>query len=66
MTRIPAVRREATALRMQGRYYAGSSIRNLAEHYRLSFGTVRTLLLEVETELRPRGGRRGVRPRRKA
>lgn len=65
MTRIPADKRQAVALDMQADYDLGSSIRNLATRHRLSYGTVRTLLREVKTELRPRGGRRGVRPRRK-
>lgn len=64
MTRVPAERRQAVGLDMQRDYYAGSSLRNLADRHRMSFGTVRTLLLGVKTTMRPRGGRRGVRPRK--
>lgn len=64
MTRIPADRRQAVALDMQRDYYAGSSIRNLATRHGFAFGTVRTLLLDVKTKLRPRGGRKGRRPQK--
>lgn len=66
MTRVPAERRQKVALDMQARYNAGSSIRNLVAHYGLAFGTVRTLLLEVDTPMRPRGGRKGRRPQKAA
>jgi transposase len=48
---------------MQRDYYAGSSIRNLAARHRLSYGTVHALLLDVETQLRPRGGARRRPPK---
>lgn len=64
MTRVPADRRQAVALDMQRDYYAGSSIRNLAARHEMAFGTIRTLLLEVDTAMRPRGGRKGQRPRK--
>lgn len=64
MTRVPAARRQAVALDMQRDYYAGSSIRNLAARHGMAFGTVRTLLLEVDTTMRPRGGRKGRRPQK--
>lgn len=66
MTRVPAESRQAVGLDMQGDYYAGSSLRNLAARHDMSFGTVRNLLLEVKTTMRPRGGRKGVRPRKAA
>lgn len=66
MTRVPAARRQAVALDMQRDYYAGSSIRNLAARHEMAFGTIRALLLEVDTVLRPRGGRPGRRPQPKA
>lgn len=58
MTRVQPDRREAVGKQMQAKYYAGSSIRGIAASERLAYGTVRQLLLDVKTKLRPRGGRR--------
>ncbi|MCX4609489.1 helix-turn-helix domain-containing protein [Streptomyces mirabilis] len=54
--------RRAFAERLRAEYYAGASIRNLAERTGYSYGTVRNLLLSVKTKLRKRGGGR-PRPR---
>ncbi|MFF5968168.1 helix-turn-helix domain-containing protein [Streptomyces collinus] len=48
--------RLAFAERLCADYYAGSSIRNLADRTGYAYGTVRNLLLSVGTKLRPRGG----------
>ncbi|MGV9913434.1 helix-turn-helix domain-containing protein [Streptomyces tendae] len=48
--------RTAFAERLRTDYYAGSSIRNLADRTGYSYGTVRNLLLSVGTKLRARGG----------
>lgn len=48
--------RRAFAERLRTDYYAGSSIRNLADRTGYSYGTVRNLLLSVDTKLRARGG----------
>ncbi|MER6976018.1 helix-turn-helix domain-containing protein [Streptomyces carpinensis] len=61
---IPADQRERIAKDMQGRYYAGSSIRNLRDHSGYSYGTVRNLLLSVGTKLRVRGGVKGAKPKK--
>ncbi|MFI2434735.1 helix-turn-helix domain-containing protein [Streptomyces sp. NPDC018693] len=50
--------RTAFAERLRAEYYAGSSIRNLADRTGYSYGTVRNLLLSVGTKLRKRGGGR--------
>ncbi|MEU5498463.1 helix-turn-helix domain-containing protein [Streptomyces griseofuscus] len=63
--KIPADGRERLALDMQARYYAGSSIRNLRDHYGYSYGTVHSLLLSVGTTLRGRGGVKGAKHKRK-
>lgn len=60
MTRTPADR-QALALRMQDDYYAGATIRGIARKEQLSYGTVHTLLLSVDTKLRKRGGRKRVK-----
>ena len=44
-------------------YLKGKTIRELAEHYGFSYGTLRRLLLEGNVPLRMRGGR-GKRPRK--
>lgn len=44
------------AARLKAEYEAGSSIRHLAAAEGMAYGTVRTLLLEVDTTLRGRGG----------
>lgn len=54
------------ATRLKAAYAAGSSIRHLAAAEGMAYGTVRTLLLEVDTPLRGRGGPNhvgGKRPR---
>ncbi|MEV5007266.1 helix-turn-helix domain-containing protein [Streptomyces sp. NPDC055692] len=56
--------RTKTALKMQADYYAGSSLRNLVDRTGWSYGTVRNLLLSVDTDLRKRGGVKGVVPKR--
>ncbi|PWI16058.1 hypothetical protein DI272_19200 [Streptomyces sp. Act143] len=53
--------RKAFGERLRADYYAGSSIRNLADRTGYAYGTVRKLLLEAGTKLRKRGGGR-VRP----
>ncbi|MFJ6561992.1 helix-turn-helix domain-containing protein [Streptomyces sp. NPDC091412] len=63
-SRLEGADRTKTALKMQGRYYAGSSIRNLADSTGWSYGTVRNLLISVDTEFRKRGGVKGVGPKR--
>ncbi|MYR58874.1 hypothetical protein GTY54_22410 [Streptomyces sp. SID625] len=60
-TRQPRKRgadRTAFGERLRAEYYAGSSIRNLADRTGYAYGTVRTLLLDVGTVLRKRGGGR--------
>ncbi|MFF0092778.1 helix-turn-helix domain-containing protein [Streptomyces canus] len=60
-TRQPRKRgqeRTAFAERLRSDYYAGSSIRNLADRTGYSYGTVRNLLLDVGTVLRKRGGKK--------
>ncbi|MGW2951597.1 helix-turn-helix domain-containing protein [Streptomyces eurythermus] len=59
-TRKPRKRgadRIAFAERLRAEYYAGASIRNLADRTGYAYGTVRNLLLDVDTKLRKRGGR---------
>jgi hypothetical protein len=51
----PQVRAEVRT-QLRDRYEAGSSIRDLANEFGLSFGTVRALLLEAGVCLRSRGG----------
>ncbi|MEV6738618.1 helix-turn-helix domain-containing protein [Streptomyces sp. NPDC051104] len=63
--KIPADQRERIALEMRDRYYRGSSIRNLRDHYGYSYGTVHNLLLSVGTTLRGRGGIKGAKPKKK-
>lgn len=60
--RLTGDARSAKARALAGDYTAGLSIRGLAESSGLSYGTVRTLLLEVDVKLRDRGGRM-ARPR---
>lgn len=48
--------RLAFAEQLKADYYAGSSIRNLADRTGYAYGTVRSLLLLVGTKLRKRGG----------
>ncbi|WP_328434514.1 helix-turn-helix domain-containing protein [Streptomyces sp. NBC_00425] len=58
-TRQPRLRgeqRQAKAEELQAKYYAGSSIRSLADQTGYSYGTVRNLLLLAGTRLRKRGG----------
>ncbi|KQW13585.1 helix-turn-helix domain-containing protein [Streptomyces sp. Root369] len=60
-TRQPRKRgqeRLAFAERLRADYYAGSSIRNLADRTGYSYGTVRNYLLAVHTKLRKRGSGR--------
>ncbi|MFD9903864.1 helix-turn-helix domain-containing protein [Streptomyces sp. NPDC059063] len=51
-------RRLDKAQELRCEYDAGASIRGLARRHELSYGTVRTLLLQAGTTLRGRGGRR--------
>jgi hypothetical protein len=53
---VPEVRAELRE-QLSTDYRQGASIRTLAEAYGHSFGTVRNLLLEAGTVLRPRGRR---------
>lgn len=55
--RLTGDARTATARQWQADYYAGSSIQNLVDRTGYSYGTVRSLLLLVDTKLRPRGTR---------
>lgn len=60
-TRQPRKRggeRKAFGERLRAEYYAGSSIRNLADRTGYAYGTVRKLLLDAGTKLRKRGGGR--------
>ncbi|MFD0209187.1 helix-turn-helix domain-containing protein [Streptomyces hirsutus] len=59
--RVTGEERSKLARQMKAEYYAGSSIRNLAERHEFSYGTVRTLLLLAKTRLRRRG--KDTRPR---
>ncbi|MEU6595051.1 helix-turn-helix domain-containing protein [Streptomyces sp. NPDC046881] len=56
--RLTGEARQAKALELKGRYYAGSSIRNLADQTGYAYGTVRNLLVLAKAQLRPRGGGR--------
>lgn len=60
--RLKGEAREKEALRLQDRYYAGSSVRNLVESSGWSFGTVHNLLAEVDTVMRKQGGQPRLRP----
>ncbi|WP_306192476.1 helix-turn-helix domain-containing protein [Streptomyces sp. MK5] len=62
--KIPADQRERIALAMKKGYVAGSSIRNLRDRQGYSFGTVRNLLLSVDTVLRSRGGVKGPKTKK--
>lgn len=55
--RIKGRERVAVARTLRQAYDAGATIRRLAEDRDMSYGTVRTLLLEAKTQLRGRGGR---------
>jgi len=48
--------RDAVAEEAKAAYERGSSIRDIARHHKLAFGTVRTLLIEAGVTLRGRGG----------
>ncbi|MFJ3249161.1 helix-turn-helix domain-containing protein [Streptomyces sp. NPDC086782] len=63
-SRLDGAERRRIALKMQADYYAGSSLRNLVDRTGWSYGTVRNLLLSVGTDLRKRGGVKGVVPKR--
>lgn len=53
--RLKGEPRRAKALLMQEEYNAGASIRSLFRRHGYSYGTVRNLLLEVDTPLREPG-----------
>ncbi|GGZ72902.1 helix-turn-helix domain-containing protein [Streptomyces echinoruber] len=60
----PRLRGEERAVKardLRDRYEGGSSIRGLVSLSGLSYATVRVLLLEAGTRLRPRGGPRTSR-----
>ncbi|MFJ5038013.1 helix-turn-helix domain-containing protein [Streptomyces parvulus] len=54
--RLAGDARKAKGLELKARYYAGSSIRGLADETGYAYGTVRNLLLLANTRLRKRGG----------
>ncbi|MEU1853974.1 helix-turn-helix domain-containing protein [Streptomyces sp. NPDC019990] len=56
--RLTGEARQAKALELKGKYYAGASIRNLVERTGYSYGTVRNLLVLAKTQFRRRGGGR--------
>lgn len=57
-TRLRGSVRKFLAAEIANDYLEGASIRQLADRHRLSYGTVRALLLEAHTTLRGRGGPR--------
>lgn len=55
--RLKGEERKAKARDLARKYARGSTIRSLAARSGLSYGTVRTLLIEAKAPLRARGGR---------
>jgi len=55
--RLSGKERRARARELARDYDRGATIRSLAADYRMSYGTVRLLLLEEGVRLRGRGGR---------
>lgn len=53
---LPAAERARAASILRKRYDQGESIRQLAAYSGYSIGLVRTLLLETDVTLRPKGG----------
>jgi hypothetical protein len=56
--RLTGEAREAKAQELKGKYYAGSSIRNLVDQTGYAYGTVHNLLALAGTQFRKRGGGR--------
>ncbi|MEU5834537.1 helix-turn-helix domain-containing protein [Streptomyces diacarni] len=55
--RLTGKERRTTARDLARDYERGATIRGLVAEYRMSYGTVRLLLLEEGVQLRGRGGR---------
>lgn len=61
MTYLQGTDRLQAAEQAQARYYAGDSIRGIAEATGRSYGYVHGLLREVKTTFRPRGFQKTAR-----